>query len=276
MQPIPLGDTKVPKIITENRGFKSPKTMLSNKTHGLGQIIPTGTPQIIPIGETNIPFVQMETVNSNSIHLTPHNASYDLPTILLANLQSVGIGGENDKSHELGKILELNNIDIACLTETWLSESNEDQMHLENYYCFNLVRKDVRRASGGVSILVKEGVPTINLNIKVPEHIECLWLALRPKKLPRSISMIIVACLYYPGTTSDYAPSQEDIIFHLTETVHHLSDEYTKPLFLIMGDLNDLKTEEICDTCKLHQIVNVHTRNNATLDKISTNTNNEF
>ena len=118
MQPIPLGDTKVPKIITENRGFKSPKTLHSNKTHGLGQIIPTGTPQIIPIGETNVPFVQMETVNSNSIHLTPHNASYDLPTILLANLQIVGIGGENDKSHELGQILELNNIDIACLTET--------------------------------------------------------------------------------------------------------------------------------------------------------------
>ena len=61
----------------------------------------------------------------------------------------------------------------------------------------------------------------------------------------------------------------------LTETVHHLSDRYKKPLFLIMGDLNDLKTEEICDTCKLHQIVNVHTRNNATLDQILTNTNNE-
>ena len=275
MLPIPLGEAKVLKTKTETIGFVTPKTMPSNQTHGLDQKIPIGRPQIIPIGQTNIPFVQTETFNSNSVHLTSHNANYDLPTFLLANLQSIGIGGENDKSPELENILELNNIDIACLTETWLSESNEDQMHLENYYCFNLVRKDVRRASGGVSILVKEGVPTINLNINVPEHIECLWLALRPKKLPRSISIVIVACLYYPGTTSDYAPSQEDIIFHLTETVHHLSDEYAKPLFLIMGDLNDLKTEEICDTCKLHQIVNVHTRNNATLDKILTNTNNE-
>ena len=42
-----------------------------------------------------------------------------------------------------------------------------------------------------------------------------------------------------------------------------------------MGDLNDLKTDEICDTCKLHQIVKVHTRDNATLDQILTNTNNE-
>ena len=43
-----------------------------------------------------------------------------------------------------------------------------------------------------------------------------------------------------------------------------------------MGDLNDLKIEEICDTCKLHQIVKVPTRNNAILDQILTNTNNEF
>ena len=94
-----------------------------------------------------------------------HKASYDLPTFLLVNLQSIGISGEYEKSPELGKILELNNIDIACLTETWLSESNEDEMSFRNYYCFNLVRKNVRRASGGVSIVVKQGVPTNNLNI---------------------------------------------------------------------------------------------------------------
>ena len=123
MLPIPLGEAKVLKTKTETLGFVTPKTMPSNQTHGLDQKIPIGRPQIIPIGQTNIPFVQTETFNSNSVHLTPHNANYDLPTFLLANLQSIGIGGENDKSPELGNILELNNIDIACLTETWLSES---------------------------------------------------------------------------------------------------------------------------------------------------------
>ena len=160
----------------------------------------------------------------------------------MANLQSVGISGDNDKSPDLSAMLEQNNIDIACLTETWLTESNQDRMHFDNYVCFNLVRKSVQRASGGVSILVKQGLPTININTNVPDHIECMWLAIRPKKLPRSISIIIVACLYYPGTTSDYAPSQDDIIFYLTETVHLLSKTYVKPLFLIMGDLNLFST----------------------------------
>ena len=148
---------------------------------------------------------------------------------LLGNLQSVGISRDNDKSSDLSVMLEQNNIDIACLTETWLTESNKDRMYFKNNDCFNLVRENVRRASGGVSILVKEGIPTINLNIKVPDHIECIWVALRPKKLPRSISIIIVACLYYPGTTSDYSPSHKDIIFHLTETVHHFPIKYAKP-----------------------------------------------
>merc|ERR1712055_632539 len=76
--------------------------------------------------------------------------------------------------------------------------------------------------------------------------------------------------------TSLYAPSQEDIIFYITEAVHLMSNSYSNPLFMIMGDFNDLRIDEICDTYKLNQVVNVPTRNNATLDKILTNASNEF
>ena len=91
---------------------------------------------------------------------------------------------------------------------------------------------------------------TNHLDINVPKHIECLWLFFRPNKLPRSISIIIVACLYYPGHTSLYAPSQEDIIFHIADTVHHLSNKSFKPLFMIMGEFNDLRIDDICVTYK--------------------------
>ena len=222
----------------------------------------------------------MVDIKSNSAQLTPtnvnHNVNYNLPSFFLANMQSIGISGKNDKSPELAEILRQNNIDFACLTETWLSENNKNQMVFKNYNCFNLVRQNVKRVSGGVSILVKKGLITNQLNINVPEHIECIWLSFRPSKLPRSISVIIIACLYYPGHTSLYAPSQEDIAFHITETVHHISNSHSKPLFMIMGDFNDLMIDEICDTCKLNQIVTVPTRNNTTLDKILTNANNEF
>ena len=96
MQPIPQGGTKVRKA--ETRVFVKLKELPQNITHGLGQKIPIGTPQNTPTGQTNIPFVQTAIFNSNSDQLTPqnvnHKASYDLPTILLANPQSVGIGGD--------------------------------------------------------------------------------------------------------------------------------------------------------------------------------------
>ena len=57
----------------------------------------------------------------------------------------------------------------------------------------------------------------------------------------RSISNIIVGDAYYPGSTSEYAPNKEDIILHITETVHNLYNRYANPLFVIMGEFNDLK-----------------------------------
>ncbi|CAL4174924.1 unnamed protein product, partial [Meganyctiphanes norvegica] len=99
---------------------------------------------------------------------------------------------------------------------------------------------------------------------------------MRPKWLPRSISNIIIAGVYYPGSNSVYAPNQDDIILHITENVHHLYKKYAKPLFIIMGDYNDLKVDEICDACHLKQIVKVPTRKKATLDLILTNKNNSL
>merc|ERR1712082_142468 len=49
------------------------------------------------------------------------------------------------------------------------------------------------------------------------------------------------------------------------------SSYFSSPLFIILGDFNDLNTEEICDSCNLNQIVKVPTKNDATLDKILTN-----
>ena len=114
------------------------------------------------------------------------------------------------------------------------------------------------------------------LNVKVPEHIESLWISIRPKWLPRAISTIIVAGVYYPGSTSPYAPEQEDIILHLTETVHKFYQKYKNPLFIIMGDFNDLNIVELCDACELKQVVKVPTRKNAILDLIFTNSSNLF
>ena len=132
------------------------------------------------------------------------------------------------------------------------------------------------RSSGGVSILIKENIPANKIDIKVPEHIETIWVSVRPNWLPRAISNIVVCGIYYPGHNSEYAPDQNDIILHLTESMYYLNSKYANPLFVIMGDFNDLKTNEIRNACSLKQVVKVPTRKNATLDLILTNKSNIF
>ena len=199
-----------------------------------------------------------------------------LPVFLLTNIQSFGNSEKTNKTTEIKAILDINNVDVAIFTEAWLTNVSKDNLSMNNYVNFHFVRKNMSRASGGITILVNNNIPSCKLDIDVPEHIECLWITMRPKWLPRAISNIIVAGIYYPGSNSIYAPKQEDILLHITDTVHRLYKKYAKPLFVLMGDFNDLCVDEICDSCDLSQIVKVPTRKNATLDLILTNNNNDF
>ena len=218
-------------------------------------------------------------LGTNESRVSPVNKPANhkkLPLFLLSNIQSFGNSEDTDKTTEIETVLDLNQVDVACLTETWLNENIIYSVSINNYVNYHLVRKNALRSSGGVSILVKDNIPACKVNIKVPEHIEALWVSLRPTWLPRSISNIVVGGVYYPGSTSEYAPNQEDIILHITETVHNLYNRYANPLFVIMGDFNDLKTNAICNACALKQVVKVPTRKEATLDLILTNKTNKF
>ena len=200
-----------------------------------------------------------------------------LPKLLLCNIRSFSNNNvKADKTSETEEVLNINEIDICVFTETWLSENSKDQLRFSKYMMFHTVRKNALKASGGVSIFVESNIPASEIKIRVPDHLECLWITTRPKWLPRTISNIVVCGVYYPGSGSNYAPDQEDLILHITTTIHNLYRKYSRPLFIIMGDFNDLRIDEICDACKLKQVVNVPTRNQAILDLILTNDNNSF
>ena len=134
--------------------------------------------------------------HTNQKRNKPNNKT--LPSFLLTNIQSFGIQSlentydnekmgahEKEKITELEAVLDINDIDVACITETWLTEASKGHILLDNYVHFTKVRTGVQRASGGVSILVKKEIPATQLKIKVPEHLEILWLSLRPHWLPR-------------------------------------------------------------------------------------------
>ena len=214
--------------------------------------------------------------NNLSSVLKPDNIIKQLPVIFLANIQSFGKSSKKDKTVECEFILDINQVDISVFTETWLNDITKEQLPFKSFRKFHLVRKNTIRDSGGVSIFVNNKFQSSKLKIDVPNHLECLWVRVKPIWLPRKFTTIIVCAIYYPGSTSIYAPPKEDIILHLTSSVLKLRTRYYNPLFLLMGDFNDLPIDEICTTCEFKQLVKDPTRKEAILDLILTNINNDL
>ena len=231
------------------------------------------------MGPHNAQF-QKSNGNSNSV-LKPTSdlkVPIFLPKILLTNLRSFGKYGETDKTTDLKAVLDLNTIDIGVFTETWATDNTIDSLvnTFDNYIMFHLIRSNCKRASGGVSIFVKDTIPATRLDVNVPNHLEIIYVSVTPKRLPRSVSTIFFCGVYFPGTTSEYAPSQEDILLHLTETIQSFYTKYDSPLIMLLGDFNDLDITDLCEICLLKQVVNVYTRDTSILDLIMTNIDNQL
>ena len=220
---------------------------------------------------TNIPC----SINDSSVKIDLKSKKR-LPVFLLGNIQSFGNSARTDKTTEIEGLLEENQVEIGTFTETWLSNDTRDSIKFNGYNIFHLIRENVLRVSGGISIVVDSNIPANRIDLKVPEYLECLWISVRPKWLPRTVSNIVICGVYYPGSGSLYAPNQGDMISHLIESIHKLYKRYSCPLFVIMGDFNDLNVDEICDACKLKQVVSIPTRNQAILDLILTNDSNNL
>ena len=100
-------------------------------------------------------------------------------------------------------VAQQNHVDVIAITETWLNpEIPDGPVSLTN---FSIVRKD--RASGkrggGICAFIKPDIPFSTLtDLCVPE-IECVWLKLRPHRLPRELACILVGVIYHPPSADN-------------------------------------------------------------------------
>ena len=149
-------------------------------------------------------------------------------------------------------MLELN-LDILCISETWLYPSiSNSAISIPSY---NVFRDDHGRG-GGVCLFVKDylKVTVISDGNAKQDGIEVKWLSVQHRKLPS----FIVGCIYrHPKT-------------HVT-SFEHISDCFksiilrNKPVF-IFGDFNDdlfkvdNKMNKLIKNLKLHQLIDTPTR----------------
>ncbi len=93
--------------------------------------------------------------------------------------------------HEVKILIEDRNVDVLCVTETWLLPHTPDNyINMSNYKIF---RCDGGRGAG-TCIYVRDTlkVNTITLDIPRPSDIEDIWIAVQCCRLPS----IIIGCMY--------------------------------------------------------------------------------
>ena len=117
-------------------------------------------------------------------------------------------------THNWGNEKDLPTTDVACVNvaETCMVSESAG---LAGFCC---ERKDrVERGGGGVACYVAETAVYDRVHdIEDDEH-EVLWIRLKPKKLPRKYSCIIIACIYHPpgadnGSLREYLITSLDAV----------------------------------------------------------------
>ncbi|CAH1239876.1 NCAPD2 [Branchiostoma lanceolatum] len=171
-----------------------------------------------------------------------------------------------NKMEELQTVLLLNKIQVAAITETWFNaDMPTTWWDIDGYHLYSKPRLD--RQGGGVAVYVDNDIPTQELDITVPDGLECLWVKARPKRLPRTIPYIVVCAVYIPPAS----PHGTALIEHLSDTVDTLRAKTPNVGMCIAGDFNRLDIHQLCLGNELSQIVDFPTRMTATLDLVITN-----
>ena len=182
------------------------------------------------------------------------------PSVLLANAMSL-----LPKIDEVRCVVHEENPDLVCITETWLHASTiNEHLFIPGY---NVMFKN--RASqlhGGVCIYIKNLIPYKRLSDLEDPEFEVLWSYIRPPRLPRGTSCIIVGTIYHPPRSDDSA-----MLDYLITTLISLEGLYPGCGILLTGDFNHLKIQRLVAQFKMKQLVRIPTRGNNILDLIITN-----
>ena len=99
------------------------------------------------------------------------------------------------------------------ITETCLRKDIDDNVVNIPGYC--IVRKDRSKLNhGGVCIYLKEDFEFLTLDDESRTDFESLWIKIRPHRLPRGFSSVVIGAIYHPPSAD-----KNLMIDHLTETI---------------------------------------------------------
>lgn len=188
------------------------------------------------------------------------------PGILLANVRSLRY-----KIDELQAVVSLNLSRIVCITESWLNSDIVDAtIYLSGFSCFRRDRPDGR---GGVCVYVDCHTPCQRLSDFETPEVESLWLNIRPFRLPRAVTTLLLGVVYHPPSSG--AEENANLLDLIRRNVDSFLCKHPEGLAVVCGDFNPPSTglteKQMKQYTSLTQVVKVLTRDTGVLDWCLTN-----
>lgn len=202
------------------------------------------------------------------LNSTSKAISTQLPLFLTTNACHL-----TNKLDELRGVVEINNVSVAVITETWFSSDIPDSAIAlsTDYTSYRLDRKSL---GAGVIAYVSSKIPTNRMYELEVEGKEILWLLLKPARIPRPFSTILLVGVYSPPGQS--VELMTEIIKCISDGIEAVLCEQPSSGIIITGDFNKLNLEPLCRQFGLRKWVKSPIRGNATLDQFLTNTSQLF
>ncbi len=198
---------------------------------------------------------------SNLVNLT---SAYEMPTIVNTNAQSLVC-----KVDELSVFLKENNVDIACISETWLKDTVPDNaVNIDGFKVERTDRKEVM--GGGVCCFLRYGTPYKVWHDLSDPDLETLWITLRPKRMPRQYSHITIGVVYLPPGCTGRPSKEKAMVRHIIHSLDTISRKHPNTGIFVVGDFNHMKDQQL-KNFPLQQIVKDPTHGESILDCMYTN-----
>lgn len=242
-----LGELGIRKPFRSKRKLR--KITSQNTELGL-PVVSTGIP---PDDDESIPTLNLDI--SDSICCNCRTDAV-VPSLLICNVRSLMA-----KVDELECFVNLNNVDAVCVTETWLSTEIPDScVAIQDFIIF---RKDRATPCGGVGAYVNCAIPCKRLaHLELTDGItEVLWIQLRPTRLPREVSSVLLGVVYHPPKATN--EDNNKLIDHVQQVTDSYLVKHPDSLICVTGDFNpnstNISPNSFKRTCGLSQIVKVLT-----------------
>ena len=253
-----------------------------NNNNNNGHITDINTNNNNNIKSNNNVYIENDTTNNNNNNVKSNsNCNNNIKNSLKVYYCNARSLRKKDKFNELIGLITVNEYDIVCITESWISQTyNKDLLGDYQIKGYNMyIYERIHRQGGGVVMYAKNNLSVSEVgNIKNDIGVESLWVDIKSNK-----NITIRVGLFYRAPDSNF-DINNTIINEINTGLQNIGNNPA----IILGDFNlpDInwnlhigRNEDVEFLNCLHdnfldQLINFNTRGNNILDLLFTNDSN--